>query len=54
MSISEMLKLLNEHRIEFTQNSEALLEVPVKGLLLKFQKNFNKDLNLKNSLNIIE
>lgn len=53
VSITEMLKLLKEHRIEFTQNSETLIKVPIKDFLLKFQKNFNKDLNLKNSLNII-
>lgn len=54
VSISEMLKLLREHRIEFTQNSEMLIIVPVKDFLLKFQKNFNKDLNVKNPLHVID
>lgn len=54
VSINDMLKLLKEHEVEFTQNSEVLLTAPVKDFLLKFQRNFNKDLNLKNSLNVID
>lgn len=47
VSISEMLKLLIEHRIEFIQNSEVLLKVPIQNFLHIYFKELSKDMKVK-------
>lgn len=47
VSISEMLKLLIEHRIEFIQNSEVLLKVPIQNFLHIYFRELSKDMKVK-------
>lgn len=54
VSINDMLKLLKEHEVEFTQNSEVLLTVPLRDFLKSYKQNLYKDLKVRVDLVVEE
>ena len=49
VSVQIIRDVLKNSRVEFTENREEILKVPIKDFLMVYQKSLKKDLKVKRS-----
>ncbi len=52
VSVQLMKDILKNAQVEFTENREEILKVPIKDFLMVYQKSLKRDLKIKSSLSI--
>ncbi|OHX53185.1 hypothetical protein [Planococcus faecalis] len=52
VSVQLMKDILKNAQVEFTENREEILKVPIKDFLMVYQKSLKRDLKVKSSFSI--